>query len=88
MPVFGVSLLEWRSIHKWSSLVLAVAVIIGATLLGRKIVEVAKPKETVLLIAPDDLPVLPPSKTVSGGGGGGGDRDKFIARAAAIAALR
>ena len=58
---------------------LAVAVIIGATLLGRKIVEVAKPKETVLLIAPDDLPVLPPSKTVSGGGGGGGDRDKLQA---------
>lgn len=59
--------------------VLAVAVIIAATYLGRRIVDVAKPKETVLLIAPDDLPALPVSKTVSGGGGGGGDRDKLQA---------
>jgi periplasmic protein TonB len=59
--------------------VLAVAIIILATYLGRKIVDVAKPKETVLLIAPDDLPVLPVSKSVSGGGGGGGDRDKLQA---------
>ena len=59
--------------------VLAVALIIAATYLGRKIVDVAKPKETVLLIAPDDLPVLPSSKSVSGGGGGGGDRDKLQA---------
>jgi protein TonB len=59
--------------------VLAVAVIIAATYLGRRIVDVAKPTETVLLIAPDDLPVLPVSKTVSGGGGGGGDRDKLQA---------
>jgi TonB family protein len=56
-----------------------VAVIIAATYLGRRIVDVAKPKETVLLIAPDDLPALPVSKTVSGGGGGGGDRDKLQA---------
>jgi hypothetical protein len=27
IPVFGVSLLEWRTIHKWSALVLAVAVV-------------------------------------------------------------
>jgi len=59
--------------------VLALALIIAATYLGRRIVDVAKPKETVLLIAPDDLPVLPVSKTVSGGGGGGGDRDKLQA---------
>jgi periplasmic protein TonB len=59
--------------------VLAVALIILATYLGRKIVDVAKPKETVLLIAPDDLPVLKPSKSMSGGGGGGGDRDKLQA---------
>ena len=59
--------------------VLALALIIAGTYLGRKIVDVAKPKETVLLIAPDDLPVLPPSKTLSGGGGGGGDRDKLQA---------
>jgi periplasmic protein TonB len=59
--------------------VLALALIIAATYLGRKIVDVAKPKETVLLISPDDLPVLPVSKSVSGGGGGGGDRDKLQA---------
>jgi TonB family protein len=59
--------------------VLALAVIIAATYLGRRIVDVAKPNETVLLIAPDDLPALPVSKTVSGGGGGGGDRDKLQA---------
>jgi TonB family protein len=52
--------------------VLAVAVIIAATYLGRRIVDVE-------LIAPDDLPALPVSKTVSGGGGGGGDRDKLQA---------
>jgi protein TonB len=59
--------------------ILAVALIIAATYLGRKMVEVAKPKETVLLIAPDDLPVLESSKSRSGGGGGGGDRDKLQA---------
>jgi TonB family protein len=59
--------------------VLAVAVIIAATYLGKKMVDVAKPKETVYLIAPDDIPPLPASKSVSGGGGGGGDRDKLKA---------
>ena len=47
--------------------VLAVALIIAATYLGRKIVDVAKPKAEVILIAPDDLPTLPPSKTQVGG---------------------
>ena len=59
--------------------VLAIALIIAATYLGRKIVDVAKPKQTVMLIAPDDIPALPPSKSISGGGGGGGDRDKLQA---------
>jgi TonB family protein len=59
--------------------VLALALIIAATYLGKRMVDVAKPKETVLLIAPDDLPVLPVSKNLSGGGGGGGDRDKLQA---------
>jgi TonB family protein len=59
--------------------VLALALIITATYLGRKIVDVAKPKATVELIMPDDMPALPPSKTQSGGGGGGGDRDKLQA---------
>ena len=41
--------------------------------------KITKPAETVELIAPGDIPPLPPSKTVAGGGGGGGDRDKFQA---------
>jgi len=60
--------------------VLALSVLIGMTILGRRVVEqVTKPHETVTLVAPDDIPPLPPSKTVAGGGGGGGDRDKFQA---------
>src|SRR5437016_14580580 len=57
--------------------VLALSVLIGMTILGRRVVEqVTKPHETVTLVAPDDIPPLPPSKTVAGGGGGGRDRDK------------
>ncbi len=60
--------------------VIAVGLIIGGTLLGRRMVhEIEKPSEVVTLVSPDDIPPLPPSKTVSGGGGGGGDRDKFQA---------
>jgi periplasmic protein TonB len=60
--------------------VLAVIVIIGGTLLGRRVVQqINKPAEVVTLIAPDDIPPLAPSKTQAGGGGGGGDRDKFQA---------
>lgn len=58
--------------------ILAVAIIIAVAYWGRRIV-VDKPKETVVLIAPDDIPAMQPSKTVSGGGGGGGDRDKLQA---------
>jgi TonB family protein len=54
--------------------------LIGGTILaGRMVHEVVKPKETVTLIAPDDVPPLPPSRTQAGGGGGGGDRDKLNA---------
>src|SRR6266478_5232750 len=60
--------------------VLAVAAIVGLTLLGRRVVEqVTKPHEVVTLVSPDDIPPLQPSKTQAGGGGGGGDRDKFQA---------
>lgn len=60
--------------------VLALAVLIAGTYLGRKMVqEITKPQETVVLIDPGDLPILKPSKTMSGGGGGGGDRDKLQA---------
>jgi TonB family protein len=56
--------------------IIAVAVIIGGTILGRQVVQqIKKPQSTVTLIAPDDIPPLPPSKTQAGGGGGGGDRD-------------
>jgi TonB family protein len=49
-------------------------------MLGRKIVQQAqKPQTTVTLVAPDDIPPLPLSKTQVGGGGGGGDRDKLQA---------
>src|SRR3984957_10392784 len=58
--------------------ILAVIIIILITYLGKRII-VDKPKETVVLIAPDDMPVMQPSKTMSGGGGGGGDRDKLQA---------
>src|SRR3984957_122012 len=60
--------------------VLAVIVIIGGTMVGRRVVkDIIKPHETVTLIEPEDIPPLPPSKTQAGGGGGGGDRDKFQA---------
>src|SRR5690348_689948 len=56
--------------------IIAVAVIIGGTILGRQVVQqIKKPQSTVTLIAPDHIPPLPPSKTQAGGGGGGGDRD-------------
>jgi len=57
---------------------LALALIIAGAYLGHRIV-VDKPQPTVELIMPDDLPVLKPSKSLSGGGGGGGDRDKLQA---------
>lgn len=58
----------------------ALAAIIGGTILaGRVVKQVVKSNEVTTLIAPDDIPALPPSKTVAGGGGGGGDRDKLEA---------
>jgi periplasmic protein TonB len=60
---------------------LAVVLIIGGTILGRRVVQqITKPHEVIALVAPlEDTPPLPPSKTQAGGGGGGGDRDKFQA---------
>jgi periplasmic protein TonB len=56
--------------------VVAVVLIIGLTIWAQRVVTVVKkPEATVTLIAPDDIPALPPSKTQVGGGGGGGDRD-------------
>jgi len=59
---------------------IALGAIIGGTILTRQVVkQITKPHETVTLVAPDDMPALPPSKTQAGGGGGGGDRDKLQA---------
>ena len=60
--------------------IVALGLIIGGTILGRRVVaQMQKPQDTVTLIAPDDIPALPPSKSTAGGGGGGGDRDKLLA---------
>ena len=58
-----------------------VGLIIGGSILGRKVVQQVKKQEQVTLIAPDLTPDIPikPAKTQVGGGGGGGDRDKFQA---------
>jgi periplasmic protein TonB len=58
--------------------VVVIGAIIGLTLLGRHVVtEIAKQPPVIPLVAPEDIPVLQPAKTISGGGGGGGDRDKL-----------
>jgi protein TonB len=56
--------------------VIVIALIIGGTILGRRIVTKveAKPQIDTKLIDPGDY-ALKPAKTQSGGGGGGGDRD-------------
>jgi periplasmic protein TonB len=56
--------------------VIVIGLIIGGTILGRRIVTqvAAKPTSTTTLIDPGDYS-LKPAKTQAGGGGGGGDRD-------------
>jgi periplasmic protein TonB len=55
---------------------IAVALIIGLTIWGHRVITQPKKQDVTVLIAPtDDIPPLPPSKTQAGGGGGGGDRD-------------
>ncbi len=56
--------------------IIVIALIIGGTILGRRIVTKveAKPQSTTELIDPGDY-ALKPAKTQAGGGGGGGDRD-------------
>ena len=57
--------------------------LIAISIMGARAVNQAeKPRETVILIAPDLTPPLPMTKkadTTVGGGGGGGDRDKLQA---------
>jgi TonB family protein len=56
--------------------VLIAAIIVGGTLLGRRVVNAAPaPKATIILVDPGPIPALKESKTQVGGGGGGGDRD-------------
>ncbi len=56
--------------------VIVIGLIIGGTILGRRIVTKveAKPQVETKLLDPGDY-VLKPAKTQAGGGGGGGDRD-------------
>jgi len=59
---------------------LALLLLIGGTILARRMVKAMAPTGHVMtIITPDEVPALPPSKTQVGGGGGGGDRDKFQA---------
>jgi TonB family protein len=57
--------------------VIVIGLIIGGTILGRRLVSKveAKPNATVTLVDPGDFIALKPAKTQAGGGGGGGDRD-------------
>jgi periplasmic protein TonB len=56
--------------------VIVIALIIGATILGRRIVTKVEAKQPVTaLVDPGDFIPLKPAKTQAGGGGGGGDRD-------------
>ena len=60
--------------------ILALLLLIGGTILARRMVKAITPQAHVMaVISPDEIPTLPPSKTQAGGGGGGGDRDKFEA---------
>ena len=59
--------------------VLALAAIIGGTIWARREVQQITKTQVMPLISPDEIPTLPPSKSVAGGGGGGGDRDKLAA---------
>ena len=56
--------------------VIVIALIIGGTILGRRMVTKveAKPQVATKLLDPGDY-MLKPAKTQAGGGGGGGDRD-------------
>jgi len=56
---------------------IVIGLIIGGTILGRRMVTqvVAKPNTTTTLVDPGDFIPLKPAKTQAGGGGGGGDRD-------------
>jgi periplasmic protein TonB len=56
------------------------ALILGAATFGHQVVQQAKQREVVTLIAPSpETYTLPVAKTIASGGGGGGDRDPLPA---------
>jgi TonB family protein len=60
--------------------VVLLGLLLSGVFVGHQIVEQAKPREIVTLIAPSpDSYALPPAKTVVSGGGGGGDHDPLPA---------
>jgi periplasmic protein TonB len=59
--------------------ILALAAIIGGTILARRWIKQIVPQSVVTLIAPEPIPAMQPSKKVISGGGGGGDHDKLQA---------
>ena len=63
IPVFGISLLEWRAIHKWSALVLTGAVIVHLVLqrrrLGALIARLWQPAEPRQAVSPRQAASLP-----------------------------
>lgn len=60
--------------------VVLLALLIGGTLFARRLPKTTTVRGPVMpLLADNDIPTLPPSKTQVGGGGGGGDRDKLAA---------
>jgi TonB family protein len=60
--------------------IVLVGLLLAAATFGHQIVEQAKPRETVMLIAPSpEAYTLPVAKKLVSGGGGGGDRDPLPA---------
>jgi protein TonB len=61
--------------------IVIIGLIIGGTILGRRVVAKAVATAPVTLIDPGDYLPLKPAKTQAGGGGGGGDHDVLKASA-------
>ena len=60
--------------------IVLLGMLLAAATFGHQIVQQAKPRETVMLIAPSPEPyTLPVAKKLVSGGGGGGDRDPLPA---------
>ncbi len=74
---------NYRSTGTYTSVIvhaILIGAIVAGTLLGHKVVQTPKRRETLTYIAPYEAPViLSPSKQEVGGGGGGGDHDRIEA---------